>query len=129
MLFRSPTDWVEPSLPLNQKIIDSLKQIQRKGQRPIPLPTIHQAPVWTTPAPFRETKAEVSEYAKRGMAAVEMETASLFAAAQFLGLASSAVLVISDSFATGTHQLPPKPSRIDDQILAITKNLVHLFNV
>jgi len=36
-------------------------------------------PVWTTDAPYRETKQQLAEYAAQGVLAVEMQAASLFA--------------------------------------------------
>ena len=35
--------------------------------------------VWTTDAPYRETKQQLTEYARQGVLAVEMQAASLFA--------------------------------------------------
>ena len=35
--------------------------------------------VWTTDAPYRETRQQLSEYARQGVLAVEMQAASLFA--------------------------------------------------
>ena len=35
--------------------------------------------VWTTDAPYRETKRQLAEYARQGVLAVEMQAASLFA--------------------------------------------------
>ena len=35
--------------------------------------------VWTTDAPYRETNRQLSEYARQGVLAVEMQAASLFA--------------------------------------------------
>ena len=41
--------------------------------------------VWTTDAPYRETKQQLAEYARQGVLAVEMQAASLFA----FGIATS----------------------------------------
>ena len=124
-----PADWATPSLKLNQRICEALTTIQRQGNRPTPYPAIHEAPVWTTASIFRETKAEVREYAKQGMAAVEMEAASLFTAAEVLGLEAAAVLVISDSLATGSHQLAPRQRRINQVQRQVTRTLIHLFKL
>lgn len=51
---------------------------------------------WTIDAPYRETKAEVKHYQKEGVLTVEMEAASLFAVAQYLGVEAGAILTISD---------------------------------
>lgn len=110
--------WAIPSDQLNSKLTASLTSIQ---------PKIHLAPVWTTAAPFRETKAEVHEYAAEGMVAVEMEAASLFAAAQALGVATAAVLTISDSLATGTHQIAPRQQIIKKTQQMVCDQLIKLF--
>ena len=44
----------------------------------LPLPVLSGI-VWTTDAPYRETKRQISDYAKAGVLAVEMQAASLFA--------------------------------------------------
>lgn len=121
-------DWALPDHKLNQTIIDQLAKVQRTRWDGIKRPAIHEAPVWTTPAPFRETKAEVKDYGQAGMVAVEMETASLFAAAHVLGMSAAAVLVISDSLATGQHQLAPKRRDVNGRLREVTKSLVRLFN-
>lgn len=51
---------------------------------------------WCTDAPYRETRAKVNEYRKRGAACVEMEGAGLFAVAREHGIPAAAVFVISD---------------------------------
>ncbi len=60
--------------------------------------------VWSTDAIYRETHRKIIEYAKRGIAAVEMETASLYAVCQAKGLKAAAFLVVSDLINTGTWQ-------------------------
>jgi uridine phosphorylase len=46
--------------------------------------------VWTTDAPYRETREQLEDYANKGVLAVEMQAASLFAFAEarraFVGL-------------------------------------------
>ena len=55
------------------------------------------ATVWTTDAPYRETVAKARAYRARGAAAVEMETAALYAVAQRRGFRAGAMVVLSDS--------------------------------
>lgn len=62
------------------------------------------ADVWSTDAIYRETQQKIADYAQRGMAAVEMETASLYAVCQAKGLKAAAFLVVSDLVNTGTWQ-------------------------
>lgn len=53
-------------------------------------------PVWTTDAPYRETRQKVTTYAAQGILAVEMELAALTAVASFRGVELAAVLLVSD---------------------------------
>src|ERR1019366_668311 len=45
----------------------------------IPCTNVRRGIVWTTDAPYRETKTQLQEWAKEGVLAVEMQAASLFA--------------------------------------------------
>lgn len=53
-------------------------------------------PVWTTDAPYRETRQKVTSYAEQGIVAVEMEFAALAAVAAFRGVELAAALLVSD---------------------------------
>lgn len=53
-------------------------------------------PVWTTDAPYRETRQQVTSYAAQGILAVEMEFAALMAVAAFRGVELAAALLVSD---------------------------------
>ena len=43
---------------------------------------VYEGTVWTTDAPYRETRLQLDRYAKEGVLAVEMQAASLFALAE-----------------------------------------------
>lgn len=117
-------DWIIPDLKFNQALLEILNPLTEKGILPIEPPSILESPVWTTPAPFRETKAEVNNHVQNGMVAVEMESASLFTAAQTLKISAAAVLVISDSLANETHRIAPNQDKIDNQLLNIAKLII-----
>ncbi len=51
---------------------------------------------WTIDAPYRETKAEVERYARKGISTVEMEASALFAVAQYRKVKIAAAFVVSD---------------------------------
>jgi uridine phosphorylase len=53
-------------------------------------------PVWTTDAPYRETKADVAVYREQSIMAVDMEYAALCAVAAFRGIELAAVYLVSD---------------------------------
>lgn len=66
--------------------------------------------VWTTDAPYRETPDQLRTWAERGVLAVEMQAASLFAFAHARGaqvgmvaLVSNAVDEVTEDFNTGGH--------------------------
>jgi uridine phosphorylase len=52
--------------------------------------------VWTTDALYRETSEKVRLYRERGIAGVEMEVASFYAACRFKDVHAIALLVVSD---------------------------------
>src|SRR5215472_5273191 len=56
----------------------SLADSLLRGLRSLGVPVVSGA-VWTTDAPYRETKQQLAEYARQGVLAVEMQAASLFA--------------------------------------------------
>lgn len=56
----------------------------------------HEGSVWSTDAIFRETKEKIIFFQQKGVLAVEMEAAALFAAGCFRGISVGCVLVVSD---------------------------------
>jgi uridine phosphorylase len=67
--------------------------------------------VWTTDAPYRETKSQLREWSDGGVLAVEMQAASLFAFGAARGAAVAAIAVVSNAvdhsgqqFDTGTQE-------------------------
>jgi uridine phosphorylase len=76
-----------PSASLVQKMADACAS---EGVR------IHQGPVWTTDAVYRETRDKVSGYQRQGVLAVEMETSALFTIGAFRAVDVAAFLVVSD---------------------------------
>jgi purine-nucleoside phosphorylase len=57
---------------------------------------VHKGPVWTTDAPFRETRDHVRACQSRGVLGVEMETSGLFSLGAFRRADVAALLVVSD---------------------------------
>ncbi len=58
---------------------------------------IHQGPVWSTDAPYRETRRQVQEFAARGIMAVDMEFTALATVALFRGTTLAAAFLVSDN--------------------------------
>lgn len=55
-----------------------------------------QGPVWTTDAPYRETRGKVIRYAEEGVLGVEMEYTALSRLAAYRGVPFAALLLVSD---------------------------------
>ncbi|MCB0390152.1 MAG: nucleoside phosphorylase [Bdellovibrionales bacterium] len=51
---------------------------------------------WTTDAPYRETKEEISKYRGLGVKTVEMEASALYAVSQFRGVKAISLFIVSD---------------------------------
>jgi len=52
--------------------------------------------VWTTDAPYRESRAKARALSRKGVVAVEMEAASVYAVARHRGLRAASLMVVSD---------------------------------
>jgi purine-nucleoside phosphorylase len=61
----------------------------------------HTGTVWSTDAPFRETKPTRDFFVQKGASVVEMEVAALYAAADFREKKLAAMLLVTDSFGKG----------------------------
>lgn len=61
---------------------------------------LHPGALWTTDAPFRETREKVIAYRRRGALAVEMECSALFTVGAFRAVDVAALLVVSDDLST-----------------------------
>jgi len=57
---------------------------------------VHQGPIWTTDALYRETPQKIRQWQEAGVHAVDMEMAALFAVAQYRGCEVGALLIVSD---------------------------------
>lgn len=76
-----------PDKELTRKLGESIKKAGLKYE---------QGTTWTIDAPYRETKAEVKHYKKRGVKTVEMEASALFAVAKVRKVKIAAAFVVSD---------------------------------
>ncbi len=76
--------------PASSSLAEPLKGVLSSGG------TVHCGTVWTTDALYRETEAVISGLQQKGVLAVEMELAALFAVAQFHHIDLAGVLTVSD---------------------------------
>ena len=60
----------------------------------------HKGPVWSTDAPYRETRQKVLLLRSEGVLGVDMELSALFTAARFRQVEIGALLVVSDELGT-----------------------------
>jgi uridine phosphorylase len=60
----------------------------------------HTGAVWSTDAPYRETRQKILTLQKEGVIGVDMEVSALFSAAQFRHVECGALLVVSDELGT-----------------------------
>ena len=60
----------------------------------------HTGPVWSTDAPYRETRQRVVSLQREGVIGVDMEVSALFSAAHFRGVECGALLVVSDELSS-----------------------------
>lgn len=81
-----------PSLRLKKKIEALLKASK--------LPFLTGSVV-STDAPFRETKSWLAKMKEKGIDLVDMETSAVFALAEFYGLESAALMIVSDELWSG----------------------------
>jgi uridine phosphorylase len=62
--------------------------------------TFHKGPVWSTDAPYRETKDRVLSFQKQGVLGVDMELSALLTVGRFRAIEIGALLVVSDELGT-----------------------------
>ena len=86
--------------------------------------------VWTTDAPFRETRTKVRTHAEAGLLAVDMESSALMAVAQFRELAWAGLMVVSDELwgekwrpGFNSVELKDGLTRAARAVLAVAENL------
>ena len=88
----APADHVpRPSRDLLARLEENLRRL--RGRRRI---KVAVGGVWSTDAPFRETRDKVREYARRGILGVDMESTALMCVAEYRGVDLAVALAISD---------------------------------
>lgn len=65
---------------------------------------LSEGPIWTTDAPYRETREKVVRYGSQGIMAVDMEYTALRAVASFRQVQLAAVFLVSDELYHETWQ-------------------------
>ena len=93
---------------------------------------MHKGRIWTTSALLAEGKAEIQNWAHQGYIAVDMETATTFAVAEYFKMQRLSLLFVFDNPAQGEHILlsdtEKQKRRVDgeqaviDTVFAIIEN-------
>jgi uridine phosphorylase len=78
---------------------------------------VYEGTVWTTDAPYRETRQQLIEYSEEGVLAVEMQAASLFALAQVCKAQIAVVAHVSNATDHGGEPFDRGPETEGVQIL------------
>jgi purine-nucleoside phosphorylase len=92
-------------LPQIQEINASLELVEGSFSSSTLPVAIHKGRIWTTSALLAEGKAEIQEWSDQGYIAVDMETASTFAVAEYFGMQRLSLLFVFDNPAQGEHIL------------------------
>ena len=92
-------------LPHTQEINASLELVEETLSSTTVRVAIHKGRIWTTSALLAEGKAEIQEWSDRGYVAVDMETASTFAVAEYFGMQRLSLLFVFDNPNQGEHIL------------------------
>jgi uridine phosphorylase len=84
--------------------------------------------VWSTDAAYRETHAEAHFFQGKGVQAVDMESAGLFAAGRVRQVETASLFVIGDSLAGPRWALPPDMGMIHRQFKVLLDVLIKVLN-
>ena len=95
--YRPPDVTAEPDPALTDALVADLSDAGH---------AVATGPTWTTDAFFRETVPEVEYYAEKGVVTVEMEAATLFIVAEYVGVDAVAVFAIGDYVTTDERTVP-----------------------
>ncbi len=81
-----------------------------------------RGPVWTTDAPYRETREKVARYGRQGIMAVDMEYSALCSVARFRATRLAALMLVSDEL----WQTPWRPRYPDRAFRARSAGILEL---
>ena len=80
--------------------------------------------VWSTDAPYRETRQEAELFQAEGTRVVDMESAGVFAAAQVRGREAASVFVTGDSLAGPRWSAPTDMRSLHRRIKSLLRTLI-----
>lgn len=85
--YTGPEKYAYPSEPFVEWLQEALRTRQNQ---------VHVGPSWTIDAIYRETEAEVEQYAEEGVLTIDMEASAVFTIASHHGVDAAALFIISD---------------------------------
>lgn len=119
-------------LPNKKEIHASLELVEETPFSHTASVATHKGRIWTTSALLAEGEAEIQDWCHQGYIAVDMETASTFAVAEYFGMQRLSLLFVFDNPSQGEHILlsdtEKQKRRTDgeqaviDTVFAIIKN-------
>ena len=94
-----PAKYIDADVALVHELVDAIRE---RGAACVVGTT------WTTDAPYRETREEVSQYQAEGVKTVEMESAGLFTVGEVRAVQTASVVIGMDSLASLRWQTPER---------------------
>ncbi|MFQ5561234.1 MAG: nucleoside phosphorylase [Nitrospinota bacterium] len=87
---------------------------------------IHESGIWSTDAPYMETKKKVASYQAKGMGVVDMETTGLLSVAKKRAVRFASVLIVSDRLVSGKWEPGFYDKRFKKAVLRVIE-ITHSF--
>ncbi len=110
--YLAPSETVKPDHALAETLTEAMGTVG--------LP-VQQGLIWTTDAPYRETRSQIDHWASRGVLAVEMQAASLFAFGQVRNIKTGLVAHVTNAI---DHVGEPFHKGMEDADVAILGAIV-----
>ncbi len=98
-------------VPGKQEVVASPDLVRAVTDAGIDGVALHEGPIWTTSALLAEGRAEIESWRDQGCIAVDMETASTFAVAEYFGMRRLSLLFVFDNPCEGSHALLTEPAK------------------
>lgn len=113
----------EPEIAADGSLVGGLLEALAESGR-----TVQRGRIWSTDAPYRETREEVQRWQGEGVLAVDMELAALLAVARARGVRASGVVVVGDSLADGVWTPPPRLDAMERSLEAAYRAAIQVLD-
>jgi uridine phosphorylase len=95
--YLSKNEQARPAKRVLKALVDSCKETSV---------TYHVGPVWTTDAPYRETRSRIEYFRRRGVLGVDMESSAIFSIGKYRRVGAGCILVAGENL-NKSNPLPP----------------------